>query len=74
LFSSSAQILRSGLKGRKEKITIDLSKVRSGEEADVQVQSGDVVYVNRSVVGSVPYGLYQLFNKFATGAYVPVGF
>lgn len=74
LFSSSAQILRSGLKGRKQKIAIDLSKVRSGDEADVQVQSGDVVYVNRSVVGSVPYGLYQLFNKFATGAYIPVGF
>jgi len=74
LFSSSAQILRSGLKGRKQKIAIDLSKVRSGDEADVQVQSGDVVYVNRSVVGSVPYGLYQLFNKFATGAYVPLPF
>jgi protein involved in polysaccharide export with SLBB domain len=70
MFSSSAELLRLGPEGTKIRMPIDLSRVRSGEEADVAVQSGDVVIVNPSIVGSVPYGIYTLFNKFGTGMYV----
>jgi protein involved in polysaccharide export with SLBB domain len=70
MFSSSAEVLRAGPEGTKTKIPIDLSRVQNGEEPDVPVQSGDVVLVNRSLVGSVPYGIYTLFTKFGTGMYV----
>jgi polysaccharide export outer membrane protein len=70
MFSSSAELLRLGPEGRKIRMPLDLSRIRDGDEADVAVQSGDVVIVNRSIVGSVPYGIYELFNKFGTGMYL----
>jgi protein involved in polysaccharide export with SLBB domain len=69
MFSSSAEVLRLGPEGRKVKMPIDLSKIQAGDEADVPVQSGDVVVVNRSLAGGVPYAIYTLFNKFGTGTY-----
>jgi protein involved in polysaccharide export with SLBB domain len=74
LYSSSADILRSGGAGEKKEIPVDISRVKSGEEPDPIVQSGDVVVVNRSVAGAVPYALYTLFSRFNTGLYPAVPF
>src|SRR5262249_19572530 len=41
-FSSSATVLRTGEDGDKVQIPINLSRVKSGNEPDVPVQSGDV--------------------------------
>jgi protein involved in polysaccharide export with SLBB domain len=71
-FSSSATVLRNGDDGDKVQIPINLSRIKAGEERDVAVQSGDVVIVNRSAVGAVPYLVYSLFNKFGTGAFIPL--
>jgi protein involved in polysaccharide export with SLBB domain len=71
-FSSSAVVLRTGQNGDQTQLPIDLAKIKAGEEADVPVQSGDVVVVNRSAIGAVPYLVYSLFNKFGTGAYLPI--
>jgi protein involved in polysaccharide export with SLBB domain len=71
-FSSSATVLRTGEDGDKVQIPINLSRVKAGEERDVAVQSGDVVIVNRSAAGAVPYLVYSLFNKFGTGAFIPL--
>ncbi len=73
-FSSSATVLRTGQDGDKVQIPINLGRIKAGTEADVPVQSGDVVIVNRSAVGAVPYLVYSLFSKFGTGAYLPVPF
>lgn len=73
-FTSSATVLRTGEDGDKIQIPINLSKIKAGEERDVPVQSGDVVIVNRSAVGAVPYLVYSLFSKFGTGAYLPIPF
>lgn len=72
LFSSSALVLRTDRSGRKSAIPVDLSKVKSGTASDVPVQAGDVVLVQRSMVGAVPYAMYELFTKFGTGMYMPV--
>ena len=71
-YSSSAMVLRAGPGGEKIKLPVDLSAVEKGKAADVQVQSGDVVIVERSAVGAVPYTLYFLASKFGSGMFLPI--
>jgi polysaccharide export outer membrane protein len=71
LFSQTAEVLRTDSDGSRRALVVDLSKVKSGEEADVPVQAGDVVFVRRSAVGAVPYAFYEIFTKFGTGMYLP---
>jgi protein involved in polysaccharide export with SLBB domain len=72
LFSNSAQVLRTANDGGRSSIPFNISRVKNGEEADVPVQSGDVVVVDRSAIGASPYFLYTLFSKFGTGVAVPI--
>ena len=67
MFSSSAELLRSSDTGEKIEIPVNLSNVQSGREPDVTVQSGDVVVVEKSAAGAVPYAFYEIFTKFNTG-------
>jgi protein involved in polysaccharide export with SLBB domain len=71
-FSNSATLVREQGNGQKLNVNLDLAKVKSGEEQDIQVQSGDVVVVERSATGAVPYALYTVFNKFGIGTYIPI--
>jgi hypothetical protein len=71
LYSSSALVLRAGPDGKKVKLPVNLSSVEKGSSADVPVISGDVVIVQRSLAGAVPYSLYFLLSKFGTGMYFP---
>lgn len=66
-FSESATLLREQDDGRKIQIPLDLSQIKSGEQPDVQVQSGDVVVVERSALGALPYGVYFLASHFGMG-------
>jgi polysaccharide export outer membrane protein len=72
LFSSSATLLREQSKGGKLQIPLDLPQIKNGEEADVPVQGGDVVVVERSVIGAVPYSLYYLLSRIGVG--IPMAF
>lgn len=72
MFSSSADVLRTGPNGERQTIPVDIPRVQSGQSSDVAVQSGDVVIVNRSALGAVPYAAYEIFNKFGTGMYLPI--
>lgn len=72
LFSHTAEVLRTNPDGSRRAIVVDLSKVKAGEEADVPVEAGDVVFVQRTVLGAVPYAFYEIFTKFGTGVYAPV--
>lgn len=67
LFSSSATLLRQQSDGRTVEIPLDLSDIKSGEEPDPPVQGGDVVVVNRSLVGLLPYSLYFILQRTGTG-------
>jgi len=66
-FSSSATLLREQPNGGKHSIALDLSKVKSGEEPDLQVEGGDVIVVERSVVGALPYSVYFLVQHVGIG-------
>jgi protein involved in polysaccharide export with SLBB domain len=72
LFSNSAQVLRTAADGERATTRIKISHIEKGEEADVPVQSGDVVMVDKSVLGAVPYAAYTVLSKFGTGMYLPV--
>jgi protein involved in polysaccharide export with SLBB domain len=71
LFSQTAEVLRTNPDGSRRSILVDLSKVKAGEEADVPVEAGDIVFVRQSAIGAVPYAFYEIFKKFGTGMYLP---
>jgi polysaccharide export outer membrane protein len=66
-FSFSATLLREKPDGSKQVIALDLSKMKTGEQSDPTVEGGDVVVVERSVVGAVPYSLYFLIQHVGLG-------
>jgi protein involved in polysaccharide export with SLBB domain len=72
LFSDSAEVLRTGSDGQRSSISFNVSSVKKGEEADIPVQSSDVVIVNRSVAGAGPYLVYSLFSKLGAGLAIPL--
>jgi protein involved in polysaccharide export with SLBB domain len=69
MFSSSVTLLRTGEYGTKETKSLNLTKIANDQEPDVKVLSGDVVVVDRSAVGFVPYVVYSLFTRLGTGVY-----
>jgi protein involved in polysaccharide export with SLBB domain len=71
LFTSSATLLRTQANGTKIDIPLDLSRIKSGSEPDVPVQGGDVVIVERSAVGAVPYTAYLLVSHIGIGMGIP---
>src|SRR4029077_4510800 len=67
LFSSSATLLREQSEGHKVEVALDLDKMKHGEQPDLPVQGGDVVVVERSVAGAVPYSLYLVVQRIGIG-------
>lgn len=72
LFSWNAEVLRADSSGERISIPVDISAVQKGREPDVPVRSGDVVMIDRSVMGAAPYAFYEVFTKFGAGMYMPV--
>jgi protein involved in polysaccharide export with SLBB domain len=72
MFSNSGEVLRTADDGQRSIIPVNISRVQKGEEADIPVQSGDVVMVDKSAAGAVPYFAYSLFSKFGTGMFLPI--
>src|SRR5262249_54100579 len=58
MFSSTAVVLRTNPDKTKAAFQLDLSKVRAGSQADVPIQASDVVFVQKSAIGAVPYTFY----------------
>jgi polysaccharide export outer membrane protein len=73
MFSSTARLLRANHSGERTEYAFDLAKIEQGQEPDIQVESGDVVVVNKSATGAVPYGVYFLFEHFGTGISMGAG-
>jgi protein involved in polysaccharide export with SLBB domain len=72
MFSSTAEVLRTGPDGERESIAVDIRQVQRGETSDVALQSGDVVMVDKTALGAIPYAAYEVFDKFGTGMYLPI--
>jgi polysaccharide export outer membrane protein len=66
-FTRSATLLRTDDTGKKVSTHFDLSKIKNGEQPDLAVQSGDVIIVDKSIVGALPYTVYFLINKVGLG-------
>jgi protein involved in polysaccharide export with SLBB domain len=73
-FSWTAALLRTDDEGLQTTTEYSLTQLQKGQSADVAVQSGDVVVVERSAVGAVPYTFYELFQHFGTGMGIPLVF
>jgi len=71
-FSWTAELLRTGTDGRQTVTEVSLNHLAEGEDKDIPVQSGDVVVVERSVIGAVPYTVFELFQHFGSGFAFPV--
>jgi polysaccharide biosynthesis/export protein len=67
LFSSSATLLRDQSDGHKLEVALNLNKMKHGEQPDLPVQGGDIVVVERSAAGAVPYSLYFLVQHIGIG-------
>jgi len=73
-FSWTAALLRTDSDGKETFTEFSLNRLRNGEARDVAVQSGDVVVVERSAIGAVPYTLFALFQHFGTGVGMGIPF
>lgn len=71
-FSTAAELVRSDSTGKHITRQFNLSDLADGTEADVPVQSGDVVIVEPTIAGAIPYTLLQILSHFGTGMYLPV--
>jgi polysaccharide biosynthesis/export protein len=69
MFSSSAVLLRTEQSHHQVELRLDLAKIREHTAEDPFIQSGDIVIVNRSATGAVPYLAYLLFDKIGGGIY-----
>jgi len=74
VFSWHAEVMRTDQNGARVVKKFSLSELQNGTETDIPVESGDVVLVEKSVVGAIPYGFYEIFRQFGTGVGMGVGF
>ncbi len=72
LYSSNVEVLRSNPQGRRTAVPVDLAAVKSGRQPDPPVEAGDVVMVEGSVLGALPYAFHSLFNGVSGGIPIPV--
>jgi protein involved in polysaccharide export with SLBB domain len=72
LFSWWVELLRTDQTGGRTITHYALSQLASGKEADPLVQSGDIIVVEKTLVGAVPYAFYEVFMHFGTGVALPM--
>jgi polysaccharide export outer membrane protein len=67
VFSWHAEVMRTDQDGTRVVKRFSLSGLESGKETDIPVEAGDIVLMEKSVAGAVPYGMWELFERFGTG-------
>jgi len=72
LFTPSATLLREQENGTKTSIPLNISRIKGGQEPDPEVHGGDVVIVERSAAGALPYSLYTIVSKMGIGIPIPI--
>jgi protein involved in polysaccharide export with SLBB domain len=66
-FTWHAEVLRTDHTGSRVVKRFALNDLESGTETDIPVEAGDVVRLEKSAIGAVPYGLSELLERFGTG-------
>ena len=74
VFSWHAEVMRTDQTGARVVKRFSLTRLENGTETDIPLQAGDVVLVEKSVVGAIPYGLTTLLNRFGTGVGMGIPF
>jgi protein involved in polysaccharide export with SLBB domain len=72
LFTPSATLLREQENGTKTSIPLSISRIKQGQDPDPEVHGGDVVIVERSAAGALPYSLYTIVSKMGIGIPIPI--
>ncbi len=72
LYTSNVEILRADPEGKRTRIPVDLAAVKSGRESDPTVEAGDVVMVEGSTWGALPYAFHEIFTGLGSGIAIPV--
>jgi polysaccharide export outer membrane protein len=72
VFSWHAEVMRTDQNGTRVVKRLSLSDLESGKETDIPVEAGDIVLMEKSVAGAVPYGMWELFERFGTGVGIGV--
>ena len=66
-FTSAATLLREQSNGHKLEVALDINKMKHGEQPDLLVQGGDVIVVERSAAGAIPYTVYFVAQHIGIG-------
>ena len=72
LYSANVEILRANAEGRRARVPVDLAAVKSGKEPDPTVEAGDVVMVEGSAWGALPYAFHEVFTGLGSGIAIPI--
>jgi hypothetical protein len=67
--SSSVVVLRTNPNKAKTAFHLDIAKV-TGMLSDSPVQASDVVFLQKSALGAVPYSFHALFQRFGTDVFL----
>jgi polysaccharide biosynthesis/export protein len=67
VFSWHAEVMRTDQNGTRIVKRFSINDLEEGKETDISVESGDVVLVEKSVIGAIPYSFYEIFRQFGTG-------
>jgi polysaccharide export outer membrane protein len=73
VFSWTADVLRTDQNGVRVVKQLKLSDIQSGAQTDLPVQAGDIIMMEKTVIGAVPYGLWEIFERSGTGVGVGMG-
>jgi len=74
LFSWHAEVMRRDQNGSRVVKRFSLSQLETGRETDIPVEAGDVVLVEKSVIGAVPYSLKVIFDHVGGGVGMGIPF
>ncbi len=72
LYTSNVEILRADPEGKRTRTPVDLADVKSGREPDPTVEAGDVVMVEASTWGALPYAFHEIFTGLGSGIAIPI--
>lgn len=65
--TSNVRLIRTGLNGQKEVMTIDVSRIMTGNAPDIPVKANDVIDVPYSNAKIGPYVFYSILSKVGYG-------